>query len=644
MEISKLQKFLNNLTNETVIDKDNAILLGYDLNKDSIFSVAEIENLKKDIEKANLSDNDPTKLSTKDLESFYNSTKKNTTVQPTQENIKEFEYWVELVAAGNTSRYTEMKKDEHYQKLSPEKQEFAKEFLKLENTNPKLETYELINIADITTDKNLSRIKELLTTKINDKYLPSYSIEELIENDIEKQNKAIQILKENNLDTNRILGTIKITDVYKYFPKDILKENPNFYIVSNADGAVGYKLDKNAKEEFLYKPQKGLVETRTQNSELNETTIHNSEKNIIQTVRTVKINNEEGLVTEEKIIKLDNLAFDKNNNTWTEGNTIETRTMSPSDIDGVPNIIVKNANGTEKILQQGKILDDGTISVTKDFTSPDGTTTNVDYTETPDGITTMKYKIQTKTGEVLLDKNQTIKQISENEYKTTINDKEYKVTFQKDKLIINDGKNTKTFDISKRFITEGKAFVHELLERTPANLLMAMDKIPINAINFDLDNSTTGLKDNGRWSENEQVIEIGFPEEAKIDIKKKDTEKVAKELLATFMHEYGHYLDSNGSTGSCEEISSNEELLKIFNEEKQAFLKATTGQQQDYLNYFLDKTDDKRKAQERVGEATMLLNTIPTKTFATRASYFQENLPRTIAKINELINARINND
>lgn len=644
MEISKLQKFLNNLTNETVIDKDNAILLGYDLNKDSIFSVAEIENLKKDIEKANLSDNDPTKLSTKDLESFYNSTKKNTTVQPTQENIKEFEYWVELVAAGNTSRYTEMKKDEHYQKLSPEKQEFAKQFLKLENTNPKLETDELINIADITTDKNLSRIKELLTTKINDKYLPSYSIEELIENDIEKQNKAIQILKENNLDTNRILGTIKITDVYKYFPKDILKENPNFYIVSNADGAVGYKLDKNAKEEFLYKPQKGLVETRTQNSELNETTIHNSEKNIIQTVRTVKINNEEGLVTEEKIIKLDNLAFDKNNNTWTEGNTIETRTMSPSDIDGVPNIIVKNANGTEKILQQGKILDDGTISVTKDFTSPDGTTTNVDYTETPDGITTMKYKIQTKTGEVLLDKNQTIKQISENEYKTTINDKEYKVTFQKDKLIINDGKNTKTFDISKRFITEGKAFVHELLERTPANLLMAMDKIPINAINFDLDNSTTGLKDNGRWSENEQVIEIGFPEEAKIDIKKKDTEKVAKELLATFIHEYGHYLDSNESTGFCDEISTNEELLKIFNEEKQAFLKATTGQQQDYLNYFLDKTDDKRKAQERVGEATMLLNTIPSKYFATRACYFQENLPRTIAKINELINARINND
>ena len=121
-------------------------------------------------------------------------------------------------------------------------------------------------------------------------------------------------------------------------------------------------------------------------------------------------------------------------------------------------------------------------------------------------------------------------------------------------------------------------------------------------------------------------------------------QKVSKELLATFIHEYGHYLDSNATTGSSEEISTNVELQKIFEEEKQAFLNTSTGQQQSYLYYFLDKTDDLRKSQERVGEATMLLNTIPSKHFSTRACYFQENFPRTIAKINELINARINDD
>ncbi len=654
MEINKFQKFLNNITKETNIDQDYSFLLGYDLNKDSIFSVAEMQALKNDIEKANQSDNDTTTLSKQDLESFYSAAikKTQTNANPiaTQEKLEELEEWMDLVISGNTAKYTEIKNDKFYKKLPEEKQKYVKELLKLENTDPKMEAYEFVNIGEIANSKNISRIKQLLTTNINGKFIPSYSMEQLLEYDIGKQNKAIQIIKDNNLDSKRILGTAKIADVYKYFPKDILKNNPDFQVVTNIDGAAGYKINEGEnKTTLLYKPNDGLVEVRTEPFGNKDATIYNLEKNIIQNVRKNPTASEEFKVIEEKITKLDSLKFDIKNNSWIKGNVIETKVLSPGELDGVPNITKKDKYGTQ-ILQQSKILDNGTVIVAKNFTSPEGITTKIDYTETPDGTTIMATKIATKTGEMLLDKTQTIKQISKNEFQTIIDNnknnthEKYTAIFQKDKLMISDENTTKTFDISKKFIPEGKEFIIKILEKTPANLLMAMDKIPINSISIDLDSSTVGLDNNARWSADEKIIELGYYENHKTDIKKKATEKVAKELLGTFLHEYGHYLDSDEQTGNCEEISSNEELHQIFKEEKEAFLKNSTGLQQEYINYFMDKTENERNYKEQAGEATMLLHTIPSGELAIRASYFQENLPRTIVKIDELINSRIKNN
>ena len=47
--------------------------------------------------------------------------------------------------------------------------------------------------------------------------------------------------------------------------------------------------------------------------------------------------------------------------------------------------------------------------------------------------------------------------------------------------------------------------------------------------------------------------------------------KIFYYVIAVALHEYGHYLDSDKQTGNCEELSSNIELHKIFEEEKYNF-------------------------------------------------------------------------
>ena len=105
------------------------------------------------------------------------------------------------------------------------------------------------------------------------------------------------------------------------------------------------------------------------------------------------------------------------------------------------------------------------------------------------------------------------------------------------------------------------------------------------------------------------------------------------------MHEYGHYLDSEIDSENNNAISGDSELNAIFEEEFNAFIATSDGRQQAYISYFTEY-DKVRAAQERVAEGNMLLNTIPNKQFAIRSQYYQQNFPRTIAKIQELLNKR----
>ena len=108
-----IQDFLSKLTVGTKIDKDLEFLKNYDINGNSIFDVEDIEAIKQDIEIANKEDGDESKLTQKDLLTFYNNAMKK--LNPNFKETKSFDAmgelkdWIELVSAGKASEYANLK-------------------------------------------------------------------------------------------------------------------------------------------------------------------------------------------------------------------------------------------------------------------------------------------------------------------------------------------------------------------------------------------------------------------------------------------------------------------------------------------------------------------------------------------------------
>ena len=113
--------------------------------------------------------------------------------------------------------------------------------------------------------------------------------------------------------------------------------------------------------------------------------------------------------------------------------------------------------------------------------------------------------------------------------------------------------------------------------------------------------------------------------------------------MPIFLHEFGHYIDSDLITGKTCVISANDELNNVFKKEVENFLMESNSMQQCFIDYFINDCSDRENsaAQERVAESNMLLNGLPDNDIANRASYLQQYFPETIAKIAELIDERI---
>ena len=108
-------------------------------------------------------------------------------------------------------------------------------------------------------------------------------------------------------------------------------------------------------------------------------------------------------------------------------------------------------------------------------------------------------------------------------------------------------------------------------------------------------------------------------------------------LLATMMHEFGHYLDLEDP--SHEPFNSNSEVIKIFNEEFEEFLANTTTEQQKIIQYFTNphKSPDYDPAQERIAETHSMLYSITSSANTYRQFYLAQYFPRTMAAIMELL-------
>ena len=631
MNSFKLQDILAKLSITAKIDKEYHFLKGYDKNHNSIFDADEIEAIKRDLTESDKTDGKKDYISESDLLKFYNKAmQKFSSSFSESKNLADMENVVKWINSilNNPSENTVNNQNILIQ-----------EFMNIKREDSILE-YEVKELLEKITPDKVSRAKELLGMKIG-KYkgeLQVATVIDMLNLETDRQELMIKLLEENDIKQNRYDGVLKLIPVYEYLPQDFFNKYPDFYVKSSAT-AVGFQANGNSNEVFLYKPGTGLVETQSFNPTNNTETIINTQ---LKQKHTISYNNgnernESGVIS-ETVSQYDSLEFDAATGNPVYGNMLRTTKTSSGAIEGIPNITVFDPKGNAKPVQYSIVHKDGSISVFKDFVSPDGVKTEYYYEESADNVQIMTYKITDKNGQILLDKNQTIQQISNNKVITSSDGNIYEAVFEKNKLIITDKSNntTKTFDISSKFITEGKNVIIQILKQVQTNLLMVMDNLPIQAISYDQDGSQTDFRNNARWNSKNKFIQIGYYD----DVNNTENAKAAtNKVLSVFLHEYGHYLDSEIDSENNNAISGDSELNAIFEEEFNAFIATSDGRQQAYISYFTEY-DKVRAAQERVAEGNMLLNTIPNKQFAIRSQYYQQNFPRTIAKIQELLNKR----
>ena len=123
----------------------------------------------------------------------------------------------------------------------------------------------------------------------------------------------------------------------------------------------------------------------------------------------------------------------------------------PSKVKGVNTVDILTEGGVKTVSDATK-KKNGKVIVKKDMESLDGTRTQYKYKDDPKGNRYMHYKITTKEGEVLLDNRKTFEVVSDNEFRSTFNDKSYTMKVEGDKLTVTcdqDEKKTATIDLGK---------------------------------------------------------------------------------------------------------------------------------------------------------------------------------------------------
>ena len=320
------------------------------------------------------------------------------------------------------------------------------------------------------------------------------------------------------------------------------------------------------------------------------------------------------VVTDEvRIVK------DKNNN------VIRKEMMTHSPVEGAYDQKYVYPDGTEKIISKARqFKEDGKEIIQKDMNSLDGTRTQYKLEQDNKGNKSLKYKITDKDGNVLMNLNKTMQRISENKVRSTSGDKTYDVTFEKDKITVEEnGKEPTVIRISNSsFFSKGlnvegnKSEMLELMKKLPAEQLLALS---------DTVKTLNGL------DKNECMM---YPTKKQID--------TINEVFSV-LHETGHAIDyrnSNMVIGNVSSIGTDYCLRDIYTKEREAFDKAYPNAQREHVSYFIKQSnhyDGKWGGlSEVIAETNALRDSYTTEmSLAPRVQYMQQYYPRTIAYIND---------
>lgn len=429
----------------------------------------------------------------------------------------------------------------------------------------------------------------------------------------------------------------KIIQIKPYLPSiAAIIDNFSEYLFNNFDKISINKIDESLKcilndgKTLIFDKNTGLREISNFDKTTNVKTIYNLKTN---TKEYIEYRDDKNTVKKQIIEKYDSLVYDKNTSNYTYGNKIHTQTILPSAVENFYNITTIDSNG--KSIQPTQYCTKnelGEFCVSIESISPSGYGTSYYYEETADNMEIMSYKITDPSGNIIMNKCQTIQLVSDNKVISSINNHVYEVEFHDNILIIIDKKNSKQKEVHLDFIKEGKDVVIELLKKIPANILIAIDNSLLKNISYT-DNTD---KDNGHGGSN--VILIG--KSSYINDYEYKAHALANFLSDVMLHEYGHYLHCV-ILDVPEKWESINNLLKT---ELNHLFKQSSSEEQETLSHLFFRNEAFAESILSLfgnPSASEIFSHVNSK-LCLRKFYFMKDFPQLIAKINEIIETRCN--
>ncbi|MCQ2738698.1 MAG: hypothetical protein MJ237_00565 [bacterium] len=656
-----IKQFLNKLSSCTQIDfsgrefEMKLLAQKYDKNQNSVFEKDELQDISSDISVFMNAEGNPDEMNDKEMSYFYQSLlNKNVTqiagnlgtmttsaesllykligigVQNKKDIIQKY-----LDEIGNKREFSESEM-EQLLTLDNEALERAGKYLfYVDDRKEQLPTVGICDLAKLN-EKELEKIKKFMYIEgRGDFQLEAYELQKIVSlNDEQYEWLCKYIDKFSNIPGTNLTNIAKI---HSKALSNFLAKHSKFYLSSyhlrvvNKDGVITfcdngvfYTFDKMGQiEEKKVESLDNKTETKWigKISDLSVVTVYNKRLNVKQKIFEGKAKDSNRTV----ILKEELFYYDNN------GSVIKTVT-AVRDLDtGNMNVTETDMNGEQTLIQWQSVDPNTGAEITeRHFTSPEGVKTDY-YVEESDKLKITDYKITDKDGKELINVHQTFERVSDNKFissiNTTGNPKDtqiYEIEYTEDnKIRIHDKKNNKMTVINLSDHFDDEEVLQKMLptiKQLPGQVLLEFLEKPIKFV-YNKD-----ILENANWNSADAILTVG-------------NFRNTEELLAAITHELGHCLDGMPENGE-RKISNHDEIVDIYRKELKQFLKSTTTEQQNHIDYFINENGGMRFFDpkfERVAETHSLLYSTDMALLNIRRLYFAQYFPRTIAAITKVL-------